>query len=201
MTPEQAARVLNLNGEWTSESVKKAYKVRSRQTHPDLGGNAEEFKLAGRAREVLDAWLDGKSVFSHDADDEQEEEPEDDLAAGAWFDVLAVYAGGSPVHGRFRAQLVRVGAQRLHRDGKSLDFRWMFAVYAMEPVRINEDTVEVVIDEKGRQPSVFVRQICQRSYGKGGLITTFWFDPLAEPIIEEEVVYRHPGWEAPKMMP
>lgn len=46
-------QILGIERNASPEEIKKAYKVKARQTHPDVGGNEEEFKLVNEAYSVL----------------------------------------------------------------------------------------------------------------------------------------------------
>lgn len=55
-TRAEAFGVLGIPQEGTSwDDIRKAYKKRSRQTHPDLGGNPDDFHLVQQSFEFLSA--------------------------------------------------------------------------------------------------------------------------------------------------
>ena len=203
MTPTRAAVVLGLGLPWTLESIKKAFKRRARETHPDLGGNADAFKEVDAARQVLEEHLialGGPTVdsghvgasegYHSDIDDEP------DLAAGTWFDVVGIRCAGKVVEGQFRAQLVQLESKVLNKYGEAIQKRWLFAVYAPFGIVLDSELVEVVLLERGNpEPQVFVRKIVQRSYGMKNKVSAFWFDPLDEPAIEEENIRSNGKWE------
>lgn len=204
MTPKQAADILQIERPWTISVIKRAYRSRSKETHPDRGGTEEAFKRVARAREVLEAYLDqGLAV-----DDEHEsseawdawaatsqwadEEEEDDLGIGAWFEVLSVRVDGRSIEGSFRAQLVELREKGLNKYGEVIRTRYLIAIYPASPVWMPGQIAEVVLKEDGfDQPNVFVRQIRQRSHERDGRINAFWFDPLDEPVVKEENLYTH----------
>ncbi len=209
MTPEHAAAVLQLSRPWTLESVKKAFKRRARQTHPDLKGNGDDgaaFKEVDSARQRLEDHLNGEDDYpgfqnGYGAPEapESEEEPETDLQVGSWFDVVGVRCGGKVLDARFRAQLVQLQHKTVNIYGEAVQTRWLMAVYAQPGVELGSQLVEVVLREKGStEPSVFVREIVQRSYDMKNRVSAFWFDPLEEPVISEENVHRHGHYDPPK---
>ena len=53
----EAARVLGISWPTDTTSVKRAYRKRALETHPDHGGNEEMFKEVNRAKQVLDTAL------------------------------------------------------------------------------------------------------------------------------------------------
>ena len=72
-TPVDFYQILGLDRSASAAQIKQAYRTRSRQTHPDLGGDAEEFSLVAIANEVLSdptrradydtgKWSDDRSV-------------------------------------------------------------------------------------------------------------------------------------------
>jgi hypothetical protein len=58
VTPERAAQILSLERPWTPLAIKKAYRRRSRETHPDRGGSDEAFKEVAEARQTLEDYLE-----------------------------------------------------------------------------------------------------------------------------------------------
>ena len=51
---EEALRVLGLTGDPSAEEIRRAYRERARDTHPDTaGGDAEKFQEVKRAMETL----------------------------------------------------------------------------------------------------------------------------------------------------
>lgn len=55
MTVEEAAAVLGLSGgSWSDDEVRDAYRARAKETHPDQGGDPEEFKRVTEAKGVLE---------------------------------------------------------------------------------------------------------------------------------------------------
>ena len=53
MTSIQAKRILGIDGKFDEVSLKKAYRRRAAETHPDKGGNAEDFQLVKEAYDYL----------------------------------------------------------------------------------------------------------------------------------------------------
>jgi len=53
MNTPRAGGILGVNRNATSKNIEKAFRRRALQLHPDKGGNPEEFKLLGQAREYL----------------------------------------------------------------------------------------------------------------------------------------------------
>lgn len=59
LTPDEARRVLadaagvDPTSLITSEAITRAYRAAARTAHPDAGGNADVFRLVGKARDVL----------------------------------------------------------------------------------------------------------------------------------------------------
>lgn len=59
LTPDEARRVLAdaagaLPSELTTaDAISRAYKIAAKTTHPDAGGNADVFRLIGKARDIL----------------------------------------------------------------------------------------------------------------------------------------------------
>lgn len=201
MTPQQAADVLELPRPWTPNAIKKAYRRRAKDTHPDRkNGSEEAFIQIQQARAVLEAYLEDL----HDPDPEprtwddwvppdDDWEDDEDIAIGTWFEVLRVRVGDAdPIQAGFRAQLVELETKTSNIYGEAVQHRYLIAVYADRPVQVPGQFVEVTLLEDGhRTPSVFVRKITQRSHDKSGGVTAFWFDPLDEPVIYEENVYSH----------
>ncbi len=64
MTAEYAANILELKRPWTAEKIKRAYKKRSRDTHPDRGGSDQAFNEVATAREVLETHLEQLSQLN-----------------------------------------------------------------------------------------------------------------------------------------
>jgi len=211
MTPQQAAAVLRLSKPWTLESVKKAFKKRARETHPDLKGNDDDgaaFKEAKLALERLEKHLKGEDddypgFYANEpsAAPQEEEEAGSDLEVGSWFDVVGVRCANQVLDARFRAQLVQLKHKTLNRYGEAVQTRWLMAVYAQPGVKLDSELVEVVLQEKGAtHPSIFVRKVVQRSYDVKNRVSAFWFDPLEEPVISEENIrdHRHYDYEPPR---
>lgn len=204
MTPEQAASVLHLERPWTPSAIKKAYKLRSRDTHPDLnpGSDGSAFKQVGEARAVLDSYvasLGGSSSFSSDSVSDTEEdwsdEDEEDLPLNVWFEVLSFCVQGhSPIDVPCRAQLVELELKTTNLFGEAIRHHYLIAVYPKWPIRIPGHTVEVALREPGGPVSVFIRRITQRSYEMDGRVNAFWFDPLDDPIVYETNVHTHGSW-------
>ncbi|UIP01039.1 J domain-containing protein [Halobaculum sp. CBA1158] len=53
MPPGDARRTLGVDADASESAVKSAYRERVKETHPDSGGDEEEFKRVNRAYEVL----------------------------------------------------------------------------------------------------------------------------------------------------
>jgi hypothetical protein len=55
LTPEElsACRTMSLDGEVTSDALKKRYRELSKVHHPDVGGDAEQFKKVNASYELL----------------------------------------------------------------------------------------------------------------------------------------------------
>lgn len=53
MTELQAKKILKIDGSYDEASLKKAYRRRAAETHPDKGGSAEDFQLVKEAYEYL----------------------------------------------------------------------------------------------------------------------------------------------------
>lgn len=55
--PEEVRTMFELAEDATSDDLKKAYKRRIKECHPDLGGDPEEFKQIRQAYELAQGWL------------------------------------------------------------------------------------------------------------------------------------------------
>ena len=53
MTKLQARQILGLGVNFEASDLKKAYRRKAAETHPDKGGNAEDFQLVNAAYEFL----------------------------------------------------------------------------------------------------------------------------------------------------
>jgi len=53
MATKKYYEILNINENATKSEIRKAYIKLARETHPDKGGNEEEFKKVNKAYEVL----------------------------------------------------------------------------------------------------------------------------------------------------
>lgn len=53
MTGIQAKKILGIDGKFDEVSLKKAYRRKAAETHPDKGGSAEDFQLVKEAYEYL----------------------------------------------------------------------------------------------------------------------------------------------------
>lgn len=58
MTIKKAQNILDMSGDITNSKVKKSYKRKVKETHPDVGGSEEEFKKTEKAKETLLSYLD-----------------------------------------------------------------------------------------------------------------------------------------------
>ena len=75
MNRTQALRILNLNEGYSEQDLKKAYRLLSKKTHPDIvGGDGSNFRLVTQAYELLQSNRNGVvrqplskrgRVFSH----------------------------------------------------------------------------------------------------------------------------------------
>ena len=69
MTREQALTVLGLSNNYTQEELKKAYRKKARQYHPDIMGEKgeEDFKIIVKSYELLlnPRLASGNTVLSH----------------------------------------------------------------------------------------------------------------------------------------
>lgn len=57
LTVEQAYSIIGVSFGSDEDAVKTAYRAKSKQYHPDRGGNVEEFKKLNNAKEVVDEFL------------------------------------------------------------------------------------------------------------------------------------------------
>jgi hypothetical protein len=217
VTPERAAQILSLERPWTPLAIKKAYRRRSRETHPDRGGSDEAFKEVAEARQTLEDYLehgrpvdlgpmpsDGPSNATWDAWEAtagwEDEDEDEDIPLSAWFEVLSVRLVGGPwIDMGFRAQLVELEQKTLNKYGEAIRLHYLIAVYPDRPVELRGQMVEVVLREgEGHPPSAFVRRISQRSLERDGRVNAFWFDPLDEPVVHEENVHSHGRYNPPE---
>ena len=53
MTHLQARQILGLTADFTAQELKKAYRKKAAVTHPDTGGDSEQFHLVNLAYEFL----------------------------------------------------------------------------------------------------------------------------------------------------
>lgn len=65
MTPSEARNVLGLNpnSQLTRRDITDAYRANVKRTHPDAGGNSNEFTKAQEAAKVLQQYPDPPTVF------------------------------------------------------------------------------------------------------------------------------------------
>lgn len=193
LSVEQAASVLGIRWPCTADQLKKAYWLKSKETHPDRGGSAGAFKMVSEAKnrlekEINDSSSTGTSTHSsrsydpydprwhrgfYDAEEEEVEEEveEEEVLVGEWYTVLSVSVDGVRIdqNTHCRAQLAIIGGN------------YFIAVYFRVPQPINSDHISVVLSQDGDPtPSLFVRKIAQRSYYVNGLVSALWFSPIRD---------------------
>jgi len=202
MTLEEAARVLGVSKPWVPESVKKAFKRKSRATHPDrnpdLDGN--EFKAVSSAKEAFDKHFKKKvrpirkSRRSSRPDVQDPPVDADPIKVGDYIRVIGVRCSGVSFAGPFRAQLVELKESDVDRFGQKVMSSLMIQITCRVPMEMSSNVVEIVVDE-GSSPDVLVRDVAQRSYDKKNRVTSFWVHALSRPVIDEVYVHgRRSSW-------
>lgn len=196
MRAETAEAILGVKRPLTAEVLKKAFKRKARETHPDLGGDPEAFKRVEEARATLEPWTRGAGVETQDSKRHKKasrRSGQENLAVGTWFHVVGIRCHGE-VLGNARAQLVEMCEEIVGIHGGMIRKRWMIAVYLETPRKLQSDQVEaVLVVEEEEDPTVFIRTIQQRSYDIKGRVTAFWFDPLEAPMLWDEMHKPHGG--------
>jgi len=169
LTPALACGLLDLPLSPTHDEVKKAFRTRAKETHPDKGGDEEIFKLINSAYALLMEIPSGqanKDLKPEETERPREPEAEQDLDYGDWLDIRSLALDSRVVPGGGRAQVTTVNDEVL------------IAVYLNKPWSGGSGRVHVMLSESGHdEVAIYDRQVVARSVDEKQHLTTLWFSP------------------------
>lgn len=180
MMLKEAERILRISAPYTKEDIAKAFRLRSKDTHPDRpGGSERAFKQIGEAKELLLEALRDRQVNVSDDDDEPLD-GEADLygfdepdPVGRKLSVLHMEIDGRvhPGSTLFRSWVTMCGKRR---------DRMAFAFQPPSPIRVVERAEFVVVfDGDGVSDALHLSgPVIERSYGDDNLVILFCIDPF-----------------------
>lgn len=200
MTPREAAAVLGLDlASFTDADVKRAFRKASKDTHPDRGGDPEQFKRVSNARRALDRELAKRSnAYWRGRKPPKSPPPSPEprpIQVGDWLPILGVRCGGEKVDSKLTAQLVRVGEMMTDHAGQKTKYRLMIRITCQPAVKLPSSVVEIVFEQDGTSPEVMVRDIVDTTAYGDGRVLVFCVDPLRNPVEWEERTHFHGGFE------
>ena len=181
MNVKEAERLLRVSAPYTKEGVAKAFRLRSKEAHPDRpGGSEKAFKRIGEAKELLLEFLRKQETRLQDEDDDGPLEGESDLygfdepdPVGRKMSVLHIEIDGRthPASTLFRSWITMCGKRK---------DRMAFAFQPPSPVRVAERAEFVVVFDGDSVGDALHLSgpVIERSYGDDNLIILFCVDPF-----------------------
>lgn len=177
MTPEQAAAVLELERPWTLNSLKSAYRSKTRETHPDRGGSEAAFVEVYEAREVIASWLQDNI----EPPPVVESEP---LNIGDTLPIVGLRCNGIVHMEGMHARLIELSEKGSDPFGETLTKQLMIEITFARPVQLGATVVEIVLlDEPDAAPDVIVRDIQQRSVDDNENVRAIWVNAARVPVV------------------
>lgn len=186
MTRQEAESVLHITAPYSLRELKKAYRSRAYDTHPDSGGDGLEFSRVRDAFLLLESFVGAVSPGAV-----REPEPEHrPLEVGDLIPVAWLRCGGETIRGSFQGQLVYLESQAFDKFGDKTVRRLAISISCRPAVEFKGSLVEIVIPDAGSD-EVLVREILQRSYNREGKVSSIWVDALRSPIVTEQHSHAH----------
>lgn len=177
MKVAEAERLLRISAPYTEQEVSKAFRLRSRETHPDRpGGSARSFNQICEAKELLLETIRDFECSNEDDPLEGESDLygfEESDPIGRKVSVLHMEIDGRihPAPSLFRSWVTMCGKKK---------DRVAFAFQPPSPVRFAERAEFVVVfDGDGISDAIHLQgPVVERSHGDDNLVILFCVDPF-----------------------
>jgi curved DNA-binding protein CbpA len=120
-------KLLGIERDATEDEIKAAYRDRAKKTHPDKGGDREEFERVTEASNVL---LDPRRREKYDKTGDAEDDGPDDIGKMAMNHIVTMFNGFLDSNDQEKLDLMtimtkkmREESARVRQGGKDLEFR------------------------------------------------------------------------------
>lgn len=164
-TVQRACRVLGIGPGASRAQIKRAWRRKALETHPDRGGSARRFREAQSAYAFLCERGPSNSSRRPTPDEPVDDKP---LEVGSWLFVRSLRIDGELVEGKIRAQLTVV------------DMELLISLYLPTPREQPCGHVVVAMSESPSDPTValYEREVVSTSQNLDRQTTVIWFSPF-----------------------